>query len=224
MFMINAMPQQVDPKLLADLVQVEPATVGHFRSHGFMNPGLRAVIPDRRAAGTAVTVSSPGYDGFLVTHSLGLVREGDFLVVSRRGDRNHAGLGGMLAYAAKQAGVAGIIVDGYACDFGEIRTYGVPVWCLGPAANVHKSLATGGSINETISCGGVLVRPGDAIVADESGILVLDPSEIPGIVNKALPMQRQEATMRSRLDAGEKISVISETQKRLDAIMAAIGK
>lgn len=224
MFTINPMPPQVDPKLIADLVQVEPATVGHFRSHGFMNPELRAVIPDKRAAGTAVTVSSPGYDGFLVTHSLGLVRKGDFLVVSRRGDRNHAGLGGMLAYAAKQAGVAGIIVDGYACDFGEIRAYGVPVWCLGPAANVHKSLATGGSINETISCGGVVVRPGDAIVADESGILVLDPSEVAEVSAKALPMQRHEVTMRARLDAGEKISVISETQKRLDAIMAAAAK
>ena len=220
MFTINPMPPQVDPKLIADLVQVEPATVGHFRSHGFMNPELRAVIPDRRAAGTAVTVRSPGYDGFLVTHSLGLVRPGDFLVVSRCGDRNHAGLGGVLAYAAKQAGVAGIIVDGYACDFGEIRAYGVPVWCLGPAANVHKSLAPGGTVNETISCGGVTVRPGDAIVADESGILVLDPSESPGIVARAIPMQRHEVTIRARLDAGEKISVISETQKRLDDIMA----
>lgn len=220
MFSINPMPPQVDPVLIADLVQVEPATVGHFRSHGFMNPELRAVIPDRRAAGTAVTVRSPGYDGFLVTHSLGLVRPGDFLVVSRCGDRNHAGLGGMLAYAAKTAGVAGIIVDGYACDFGEIRTYGVPVWCLGPVANVHKSMATGGAINETITCGGVVVRPGDAIVADESGILVLDPSEIKDIVAKALPAQKAEIGMRARLDAGEKMSEIAGTQKRLDEIMA----
>ncbi len=220
MFTINPMPPQVDPKLIADLVKVEPATVGHFRSHGFMNPELRAVIPDRRVAGTAVTVRSPGHDGFLVTHSLGLVRKGDFLVVSRCGDRTHAGLGGVLAYAAKQAGVAGIIVDGYTCDFGEIRAYGVPVWCLGPAANVHKSLALGGSINETISCGGVVVRPGDAIVADESGILVLDPSEIAEVTAKALPAQTNEITIRARLDAGEKISVISGTQKRLDEIMA----
>jgi regulator of RNase E activity RraA len=185
-----------------------------------MKPELRAVIPDRRVAGTAVTVRSPGNDGFLVTHSLGLVRAGDFLVVDRCGDRHHAGLGGILAYAAKKAGVVGIIVDGYACDFGEIREAGVPVWCLGPCALVHQSLAQGGEINVTVSCGGVTVRPGDAIVADESGILVLDPSEIPAIIKQALPMQAHEITIRARLDAGEKISVISGTQKRLDEILA----
>jgi regulator of RNase E activity RraA len=224
MFTINPMPAQVDPKLIAELAQVEPATVGHFRSHGFMNPELRAVIPDRRVAGTAVTVRSPGFDGFLVTYSLSLVRPGDFLVVSRCGDRNHAGLGGMLAYVAKTVGLAGIVVDGYACDFGEIRAYGVPVWCLGPAANVHKSMGTGGTINDVIDCGGVTVRPGDAIVADESGILVLDPSEIPDICAHALPAQKNEAVMRARLDAGEKWGEVSGTQKRLDDYMAKQGK
>jgi regulator of RNase E activity RraA len=218
MFEVKEFPPQIDPELLAQLAKVEPATVGHFKHWGFMDAQLRPVIPGRRAVGTAVTVRSPGIDGFMVTHSLGLVRPGDFLIVDRCGDRRHAGFGGVLAYSAKNSGVAGVIVDGLVTDFAEIRDADLPFWCLGQTAITHKRLCLAGQINVPVSCGGVVVRPGDAIVADEAGILVLEAEEVQSVVERALEMQEREVTTKARMRAGENISQIAGTAQRLQEL------
>ncbi len=209
MFRIQSLPSQIDARLLDRLVQAEPATIGHFLHSGFMDPALRAVIPDRRIAGTAVTVKTPGPDATVLGYALGQVRPGDVLVIDRCGDMRHAGWGGLVEYAAKCAGLAGAIVDGVATDFGEIRAYGVPIWCRGPSAITTKRLGLAGEFCTTISCGGVAVRPGDAILADENGILVLDPASIEEVAERAIGMQVAEDDKRARLDAGEKLPDIS---------------
>ena len=124
----------ISPALVQKLVRAEPATIGHFRHWGFMDPGLRAMQQDVRIAGPAVTVHQPGVDGTIIGYALGKLRPGDVLVVDRCGDMRHAGFGGVVAYAAKVAKVAGVIIDGVVADIGEIRQYGVPVWCRGLSA------------------------------------------------------------------------------------------
>jgi len=220
MFTLNPLPPQLSPKLVEKLVRAEPATIGHFRDWGFMDPAVRAMQRDVRIAGPAVTVHQPGVDGTIIGYALGQLRPGDVLVVDRCGDTRHAGFGGVVAYAAKTAKVAGVIIDGMVADIGEIRQYGVPVWCRGLSAITTKRVGLGGSFCSPVSCGGVSVRPGDVIIADEVGVVVLDPADAEAAADRAIAMQDAEAKTRARLDAGEKLPDISGATKVLEDALA----
>ena len=219
MYVLNPLPKPVEPRLLELLVQAEPAVIGHFRYTGFMSPAIRAHFQDRRIAGTAVTVRVPGMDGAMVHYAVGQARPGDMLVIDRCGDEAIATIGGAVAYAARTAGVAGIIVDGLVTDLGELRQYGVPVWSRGTSAVTVKTLGLGGEFCVPVSCGGVGVSPGDAVLADENGILVLPASDIEYSANRALQMMRDEKRTLARIDAGEKYpDIMGSTKVILEAI------
>jgi regulator of RNase E activity RraA len=219
LFTINGMPEQLEPEVAGLLQRVETATVGHFRHAGFMATRLRPLLPDRRVAGTAVTVSIAGADSALLHHAMGLVRPGDFLVVDRCGDDLHACYGGYLAVAAKACGLSGAVVDGMVTDPADIRASGVPVWCRGVSPLTTKLLANGGILNGPVSCGGIVVRPGDAVLADESGILVLSATEASDVAKKALAMQEEEAEELQRLRAGEKVPDLTGANEKIRLAM-----
>ncbi len=225
MYVLNALPKPVDSELLSLLVQAEPAVIGHFRYTGFMSPAIKAHFQDRRIAGTAVTVRAPGMDGAMVHYAVGQARPGDFLVIDRCGDESIAAMGGAVAYAARAAGVVGIIVDGLVTDLGELRQYGVPVWSRGTSAVTVKTLGLGGEFCVPVTCGGVAVQPGDAILADENGILVLPAADIEASATRALQMMRDEKKTLARIDAGEKYpDIMGSTQVIENAIKAARGE
>jgi regulator of RNase E activity RraA len=224
MYVLRPLPAAIDPRLLQLLVQAEPAVIGHFRYTGFMSPGIRAHFQDVRVAGTAITVRAPGMDGAMVHYAIGQARPGDFIVIDRCGDMSIAALGGAVAYAARAAGVVGIVVDGLVTDLGELRQYGVPVWSRGTSAVTTKTLGLGGDFGIAVTCGDVAVNPGDAILADENGILVIEPTEIEAAATRAIQMSKDEKLTLARIDAGEKypdilgstriIQAANEKQKR----------
>jgi 4-hydroxy-4-methyl-2-oxoglutarate aldolase len=210
MFTVRPLPPQLDTELLKLLVKAEPATIGHFRHTGFVDPAVKALQQDVRIAGTAVTVQSAGPDSAIVHFALGQIRPGDIMVIDRCGDHKHAITGGAVIYAARKAGVAGVIIDGVATDFQELREFGVPIWCRGTTPVTGKMLGLGGGFCIPVSCGGVAVNPGDAIVADENGVLVLPPGDVQAAATRAIAMQKEEKEVTfKRIDAGEKIGDIS---------------
>jgi 4-hydroxy-4-methyl-2-oxoglutarate aldolase len=204
MYLLNPLPRAVDKALLDLLIQAEPATIGHFLHTGFMSSAIKAHFQDVRIVGTAVTVRAPGLDGAMVHYAVGQARPGDVLVIDRCGESTVACMGGAVAYAAKKAGIAGVIIDGLVTDLGELRQYGVPVWSRGSCAITTKVLGIGGEFCIPVSCGGVAVNPGDAIIADENGVLVLNPGDIEAAATRAMQMQKAEKLTLARLDAGEK--------------------
>lgn len=220
MFTLRELPPQLGAQLISKLVKAEPATIGHFRNSGFMDPAIRAMQPDVRIAGPAVTVRAPGMDGTIVGYALGQVRRGDVLVIDRAGDHRHAAFGGLVAYACKVAGLAGVIIDGVATDIGEVRKYGVPLWCRGLSAVTTKRIGLAGEFCVPVACGGVAVHPGDVIIADECGIVVLDRAEAEAAAERAIGMQDAEAASRKRLDSGEKLPDISGATKVLQEALA----
>ena len=220
MFTLNPLPPQLDRKLVETLVRAEPATIGHFRNWGFMDPAIRAMLPNIRIAGPAVTVRAPGIDGTIVGYALGQVRPGDVLVIDRCGDHRHAAFGGLVAYACKTAKLAGVIIDGVATDIGEVRQYNVPLWCRGLSAVTTKRIGLGGEFCVPITCGGANVNPGDVIIADECGVVVLDPKDAEAAAQRAIGMQDAEIKSRARLDAGEKLPDISGATKMLQEALA----
>ena len=222
MFVLNPLPLQIDPALLETLRQAEPATIGHFRHTGFMDTGIRALLSGyRRIAGTAVTVRCYGDDTAIVHYALGQIRPGDVLVLDRAGDVRHAVCGGSVAFAAREAGCAGIIIDGPATDIQELREFGLPVWARGLSTVTGKAHFKYGEFCVAISCGGVAVEPGDAILADENGVLVLKPHEIVESAQRAVAMQTAEKTTFARLAKGEKLPEMNGTNARIAEILAA---
>ncbi|HVF64266.1 MAG TPA: RraA family protein [Casimicrobiaceae bacterium] len=220
MFTLDALPPALDAQLVEKLKRAEPATIGHFRNWGFADPAIGAMQPDVRIAGPAVTVRAPGVDGTIVGYALGQVRAGDVLVIDRCGDHRHAAFGGLVAYACKVARIAGVIIDGMATDIGEVRRYGVPLWCRGLSAVTTKRIGLAGEFCRPVSCGGVTVNPGDVVIADECGIVFLDRREAEAAADRAIGMQDAEAASRARLDAGEKLPDISGATKVLNDVMA----
>lgn len=208
-FVLRDLPPPVAPGIIDKLARAETATIGHRRQQGFADRAIQGILPGRRVSGTAVTLALPGQDSTLLHHVLGMLRQGDILVVDRMGDDKHACLGGGVAVAAKAAGAAAAIVDGPCTDFSEIRAEDFPIWCRGPSPITTRLLGIGGAFNTPITCGGAVVHPGDAVVADESGVLFLPPDAAEAAADWALEKQRQEPGIHERLRSGERFGDIS---------------
>jgi regulator of RNase E activity RraA len=202
MYTIRAMPDQMPQADLDLLSQVETATVGHWRLMGFMNRAIQPLLPGRRVVGTAVTLAIAGPDSTLLHHATGLLRPGDILVVDRLGDDKYACWGGGVTVAAKAAGAVAGIVDGPCTDLTEIQQSDFPIWSRGLSPITTRLYDLGGGMNVPISCGGAVVMPGDAILADESGVLVIPREEARGVAQEALRRQEtgklREASVRNR--------------------------
>jgi regulator of RNase E activity RraA len=185
-----------------------------------MRPDIKAHFADIRVAGTAVTVCAPGMDATIIHYAIGQLRPGDFLVIDRCGDNAIASFGGATAYAAKKAGAVGVVVDGLVTDLGELRQYGLPVWSRGTSAVTTKMLGIGGDFCTSVSCGGVAVNPGDAILADENGVLVLPVQDIEYSAKRAIQMSKDEKLTLARIDQGEKYADILGSSKIIADVVA----
>ena len=214
-FDIRPMPDQADLRLLEKLERVETATVGHFRHDIFLHRSISAVDPGKRIAGVAVTLRIPGPDSALLHHLVSDLRPGDIVMIDRAGDDKHACWGGVVTNAAAVTGCKGAVVDGPITDRAELERIGFPMWCRGVSPITTKLLALGGGINVPIACGGVPIRPGDIVLADESGVIVLAPDEADAVAERALEMQAREPATVERLRAGERLGDISGASQRV---------
>lgn len=217
MYIIEALPEAINPEELSALLRAEPATIGHFITTGIVSPQIRAHFENVRTVGTAVTVKMPGADGGILHYAMGCARPGDFLVVDRCGESVTAAMGGAMAYAAKQAGIAGIIIDGYVTDLGELRQHGVPVWSWGASAITTRVKGEEGEFCTAVQCGGVVVRPGDAVIADENGIVILPPAQALVLARRAIEFQENEKHTLARLAQGEKFPDVVGSRSVIDA-------
>lgn len=217
MFVVNDMPPQIDPGLVDLLEKAETATIGHFLYDGFVDRGVTPLLRGRRIAGTAVTLRLPHADSTLLHYAAKLVRPGDVVVIDRQGDVKYACWGGGMALAMKLAGVKAGIIDGPATDLPEIEEFDMPVWCRGLSSITTRLLGLGGAMNVPISVGGQIINPGDAVLADDQGALVLAPAVARAAAERAIGMQTKEATMHRRLRAGEKLPDITGATALVEA-------
>jgi regulator of RNase E activity RraA len=220
MFIVKPMPTQIDASLVALLERVETATVGHFKHSGFVDREIRAVVPGKRVAGTAVTLRIPHADSTLLHYLTAHVRPGDIVLIDRCHDDKHACWGGVITHCMKNAGVKAGVVDGPATDFGEIHKVDMPMWCRGPSPITTKILGLEGALNVPVSVGGQTVHPGDAVLCDESGVLVLRPDEARAVAERAIAMQENELVLLERLLKGEKLPDISGATKFVESKLA----
>jgi regulator of RNase E activity RraA len=166
--------------------------------------GLHSVaVPDARVVGPAVTVNSIAPSINAGKMGLAHCQPGDVLVVAAPSAVNHAVWGGNLAYGTKSRGVSALIIDGAIRDVSQLRDVALPVYArhvVTAAAPVHSPK---GEINVPIACGGVVVFPGDIIVADEDGIVVLPPANVDQILAEADAVKAKADSVQVLLSRGE---------------------
>ncbi|RWR44779.1 RraA family protein [Sinirhodobacter ferrireducens] len=201
------------PALCPDLSAIETATLGHFLTEGFMAPAIQALIPDRRIWGPALTVRLPGVDGSALVEALSIAAPGEVIVIDRCGDLRHACFGAVTAQAAASRGVAGVVIDGFVTDLSALLALGLPIWCRGRSPVTTRNRQMAGHVGGTVTCGGSMVSRGDIILADESGVVVLDPATVAENAAIARQMQHAEIDILRRLKAGETLKAIQAETK-----------
>ena len=186
MFIVNDMPPQISDELVGLLMQTDTGTIGHLIEHGFLDPDISAKMPGKKIAGTAITVRVTAPDSVIAHYALKFTRPGDILVIERGPDSNVACWGGTTSQAAVVSGLRGLIMDGRGNDITESNEAGLPIWCRGVTPITTKYRSIGGALNVPISCGGIAVHPGDAVLADENGVLILPPQEAEQLARTAI--------------------------------------
>lgn len=202
-----------ESKLIEQLNAVSFPTLGHFLEESFADMQLRAMVPNVKVVGRALTLKLVGADAIAVNQALALIKPGDVLVIDTAGDHRHAPVGAVTSCAARCAGAVGIVVDGAVTDLLELREAGLPVFARGTSLLTTKLHGRGDSqINQPIQCAGVTVRPGDLVLADDNGVLFLDQASAQEVIERALASDRAEPQLLARLLAGEPVSSVLRTQ------------
>jgi 4-hydroxy-4-methyl-2-oxoglutarate aldolase len=193
---------RVDADVLAELGAAGVATVHEAGGAGLLDPGIRPIQDGARIAGSAVTVSCAPRDNIMIHAAVEVIEPGDILVVSTTSPSTNGMFGELLATSVMARGCAGVIVDAGVRDISDLRRLGLPVW----SRAVHASgtvKATPGSVNVPIVCGGATVGPGDVVVADDDGVVVVERERAPQVLESARERLKRETEVRARLAAGE---------------------
>ncbi len=208
------------PKTLRDAFQELPVTdvadvvTKMFTMSSVIRPLYR---PIRRIAGSAVTVRVPPGDNLMVHAVLSYAGEGDIVVVDARGDTEYCLGGALMCGCAKRNGVRGFVLDGAYRDVGELRRIDFPVFGRGVQPKPPRKLGPG-EINTIIQCGGVPVRPGDIVVADEEGVAVVPLEYGEAVLEKVRERGRVDSDRWADLSAFEK-----EHRAQYDRLLMDLG-
>jgi 4-hydroxy-4-methyl-2-oxoglutarate aldolase len=161
---------------------------------GTLNGRISALSPSMRIAGPALTVEVRPGDNLMIHAAMTLAKPGDVLVIDGKGDQTCALMGTIMMYQCKEIGIAGVVIDGAVRDSEEIREMGFPVFAVGTNPNGPTKLVPG-RINWPVSVGGIAINPGDLIVGDADGIVVVEREKAESLLELAAQKVADE-TMR----------------------------
>ena len=168
---------------------------------GTMHAALKPVGPGMSFAGQALTAQTMVGDNGPLHYALTAAWKGCVLVVDARAHLETAVWGGILTMAAKAAGVVAVVIDGAVRDVAELRESGIAVYARGIVPNgPHKGF--GGSVNTPIQCAGVPVDPGDLIVGDEDGVVVIRPGQLAGLMERCKARIAKEEAFVKQIESG----------------------
>ncbi|SEF34106.1 RraA famliy [Variovorax sp. NFACC28] len=177
--------ERVSSDLVRQASAFQPAILADVAGRrGALHGRIQALRHRMKLAGSALTVEVRPGDNLMIHAAIALAKPGDVLVIDGKGDQSAALMGTIMMNACRQVGIAGVVIDGAVRDSVEIDEMGFPVFSVGTNPNGPTKLASG-RIGHPVSVGGVAVRPGDLVVGDADGVVVVEREKVEALLQAA---------------------------------------
>jgi len=209
-------PPRADPAVVDAFGQFGTATVGEAQGRaGVLHAHLRPIWKGAHVAGSAVTVSVPPGDNWMIHVAVEQCSEGDVLVVAPTEPCEHGYFGELLATAVQHRGVRGLVIEAGCRDVAELERMRFPVWSkhVSPLGTVKERL---GAVNVPLDIAGRRVEAGDIVVADDDGVVVVPRERAGEVLAACRQREEKEAASRARYAAGELSLDVSNMRPELE--------
>ena len=194
---------RTDAAIVSELGKYGVATIHEAQGRkGLMAPFIRPIYTGTRISGTAVTVSVPPCDNWMIHVAAEVCHDGDIMVVAPTSYSDAGYFGDLLATLLMSRGVKALVIDAGVRDIADLQKMGFAVWskCVSAQGTVKETL---GSVNIPLVCAGQNVNPGDVIIADDDGVVVVERAEAAEVLKKSEQREEREAGIRKRYASGE---------------------
>ncbi|HWK95648.1 MAG TPA: 4-carboxy-4-hydroxy-2-oxoadipate aldolase/oxaloacetate decarboxylase [Pseudolabrys sp.] len=194
--------KRADAKAIETFEKLGATTVHEaYGRYGLMKPYMRPIYPGACIAGPAVTILAQPGDNWMIHVAVEQCKPGDIVVLAVTADNTDGMFGDLLATSMKARGVKGLIIDAGCRDVATLKEMGFPVWSRAISSKGTVK-ATLGSVNIPVVCAGVNVEPGDAVVADDDGVVVIPKKYCADVAAKAQKRFEDEDAKRQKLASG----------------------